>query len=496
VVAVAGLLVGAGQQAGGNGGPFVVKYPSGDPAAKGVLARLDPSLQPARETRLRVVEEQLSIALTRDRFSRPETMPLAQVAAHYTIENPTAAPVPMDFGFPVLRGIYLNPLAMMPRPEVTVTVDGKSVPTQIISNSLIYAVIRQRAREAIEKGVAADAQLAALVAAVRPAAAASPQSVPPASEATRAALAEDLTTRLRWNARDAALLVEYPGLDFGPKSVWPRDRWLPGFGLGRDAELRALLGANLGPLAAIGEQKATQFFAQLAGQFDRSAAAEYEAIFHAWGGEVRERSLDLPTGHLRPREFDLPKEKTGTYGYSTGDVTIYARLDYLDDAQLSPREKETCRNVLKNLPVVFTFAPMNLIYYQVEFPPHARREVVVRYAQYAYLDTREPASYQLSYVLHPASLWESFGPIQLAVRVAEGVAARASVPWAQSAPAWANQTVALLKQTAVAARDIPSGDAARSVVYKATLTEPHQRTGELFIALDKAAWDRTSQGKL
>ena len=25
-----------------NGGPFVVKYPNGDPAAKGVLARLDP----------------------------------------------------------------------------------------------------------------------------------------------------------------------------------------------------------------------------------------------------------------------------------------------------------------------------------------------------------------------------------------------------------------------------------------------------------------------
>ena len=34
-----------------NGGPFVLKYPNGDPAAKGVLARLDPDLKPGRENR-------------------------------------------------------------------------------------------------------------------------------------------------------------------------------------------------------------------------------------------------------------------------------------------------------------------------------------------------------------------------------------------------------------------------------------------------------------
>ena len=57
LVVVAASLVGlcAGHWAFGNGGPFVVKYPSGDPAAKGVLARLDPSLKPAQETRLRVL---------------------------------------------------------------------------------------------------------------------------------------------------------------------------------------------------------------------------------------------------------------------------------------------------------------------------------------------------------------------------------------------------------------------------------------------------------
>ena len=46
-----GICVLAGQRALGNGGPFVVKYPGGDPAAKGVLARLDPDLRPSRESR-------------------------------------------------------------------------------------------------------------------------------------------------------------------------------------------------------------------------------------------------------------------------------------------------------------------------------------------------------------------------------------------------------------------------------------------------------------
>ena len=64
--------------------------------------------------------------------------------------------------------------------------------------------------------------------------------------------------------------------------------------------------ANLGPLAAIGEQKATQLFAQLASRFDKDAGSAYEAIFAAWGGDVRERSIDLATGEIRPRELTLP----------------------------------------------------------------------------------------------------------------------------------------------------------------------------------------------
>ena len=58
-----------------NGGPFVIKYPKGDPAAKGVLARLDPSLKPKRETRLRVVREDLKMVFTKDRsFGRSNSL--------------------------------------------------------------------------------------------------------------------------------------------------------------------------------------------------------------------------------------------------------------------------------------------------------------------------------------------------------------------------------------------------------------------------------------
>ena len=49
-----------------NGGPFLVKYPNGDPAARGVPARLDPSLKPTREERLRVVKEDLAIRFVVD----------------------------------------------------------------------------------------------------------------------------------------------------------------------------------------------------------------------------------------------------------------------------------------------------------------------------------------------------------------------------------------------------------------------------------------------
>ena len=74
-LAGAAFLIGAwcmGQAALGNGGPFVVKHPNGDPAAKGVLARLDPTLKPAQETRLRVIKEDLTLRFVPQRRWRED----------------------------------------------------------------------------------------------------------------------------------------------------------------------------------------------------------------------------------------------------------------------------------------------------------------------------------------------------------------------------------------------------------------------------------------
>ena len=239
--------------------------------------------------------------------------------------------------------------------------------------------------------------------------------------------------------------------------------------------------ANLGPLGAIGEQKATQLFAQLASRFDRKAASTYEGIFTAWGGDVRERSVDMATGQVRPREItvDLEKERYSPRNRMTwSDPTIYARVDYLDpNAKINERERAACKSILKNLPVVFTFAPMNLLYYRATFPAKSTQTVTVSYKQYPYLDTRGQESYQLAYVLHPASLWKSFGPIELEIAVPEGVKVKASVPCASAGV-----------EERAPHTDYPTDTEAklRCSIYKATLIA---KTGELFAAVDAASWN-------
>ncbi len=528
------LLAGAwvASTAFGNGGPFVVKYPGGDPAAKGVLARLDPSLKPDAETRLRVAKEDLTISFETDRFgglvapranvTSSETPPLVAVAAAYTIENPTDQVIEVDFGFPILRGLYMNPAAMMPMPDVHVIVQGmgrekppylgpSAIPNAVtrelkmgppgmaakpdvramvqgaghegpqylrpfvISNSIIYGVIRQRAREAIEKGIGVDKTLAGLVADV--------QRQPAAKRAAvKAALVAHLTGAKKWNERDAALLAEYASIQLGPASSHPFDRGYGGiwFG-GADGEAaRKLLTENLGPLAAIGEQKATQFLACLAARFDALAGASYEEIFSAWGGDVRERSLDLTTGQLRPREItldgDLAKAVMRSY---VGDPTVYARVDYLDpNAKISDDEKASCKAILKNLPVVFTFAPMNLLHYRATFPAKSTQLLTVSYRQYAYLDTKAPKSYQCAYVIHPASLWTDFGPINVSVFVRKGVAFRGSVDFAKDETGQVSAPQPRFGGAANAACD----------VYRATLRE--QKKGELFFAVEADGWNK------
>ncbi|UCC31654.1 MAG: hypothetical protein JSU86_05120 [Phycisphaerales bacterium] len=506
-----------------NGGPFVIKYPGGDPAAKGILARLDPNLKPAREERLRVIKEDLQISFASDGHRLHDTSrpPLVSVSAAYTIENSLDEEIEVDFGFPILRGIYMNPRSMAPRPAVHVRFNGKqSLRTTIISNSAIYGIIRQRAREVIENGIAADPSLEGLVAAVRAggtirgrtlnvsnatiganaslaravsqdrllAEPATPVAGPWEGdvEVARTALAAYLTGQMGWSARNAALMVELASLDIGdfqPSSaLQTAHHWWLGNGL---------IARNLGPLKAIGEQKATQLFSQLAGCFDPAAGSAYESIFTAWGGDVRERSVDLTTGEVRPREFSIDAVKAAggkprDYNFPPSDPTLYARVDYLDpNANISEAQKASCRSILKNLPVIFTYAPMNLLHYRAIFPAESISTLVVSYKQYAYQDTRTPQTFQVAYVVHPASLWEHFGPINLVVAVPEGVAFRASVPSQKTGI----RQLALLKPSR-------SGGGQQYALFGTHQATLNDKAGELFLAVDAGAWKRAIEQKV
>ena len=471
-VAVAGVLIAAESCAFANGGPFLLKYPNGDPAAKGVLARLDPDLKPGIETRLRVVKEDLRIVFGREWRSaknRTEGPPLVRVSAQYTIENPTDERVSVDFGFPILRGVYMDPLSMMIKPDVNVTLNKVRVKSIIISNSAIYGIIRQRSRQIIENAIAGAPELKTLV-----------DSVSSTKGKDRQYAREDLRKYLNgameWSERDSALMVEYAGLEFGKIKSQPIDRGVMGWGVG-DVELLKAMNENLGPLSAIGEQKATQFFAQLARCFDAKAASAYEAIFAAWGGDVRERSVDIKTGKVRPREVTVDPKSLGERPspFKRGfDPTIYARVDYLDPkAKVTDQERESCKAILKNLPVVFTFAPMNILHYQVEFPAKSTQTLTVSYNQYAYSDTRSPSSYQLAYLVHPASFWKEFGPINLEVAVPEGVRFSASIPCNNGG----------IEERQMSLRN---SEKVRFSIYKAV---PKKKTGELYFAVEAEDWN-------
>ena len=86
--------------------------------------------------------------------------------------------------------------------------------------------------------------------------------------------------------------------------------------------------------------------------------------------------------------------------------------------------------------------------------------------------------YQLAYVIHPASLWESFGPIRVTVQVPRAVRVRASATMQKSdAPPLA----------------VSTEDSTAYQSYEATLVQKREKTGELFVAVDKADWDRAAR---
>jgi hypothetical protein len=474
-VLVAAMLAGvAGLSATvlANGGPFLVKYPAGDPAAKGILARVDRSLKPAGEEQLEVVSEDLTIRFVPDHLygATPDADPVGEVTATYRIRNPTSAAIQRDFGFPILRGIYMSPFAMMPVPDVNVSVDGTNVQARVISNSGIYGVIRGRARETIEAGIANDDALKAKMAALAG-----------GGEAARDALEKYMSGGKKWSASEAALFVEYASLVHTAPTTgvarasrgWGQD-WYE-----RDPGLVAAKQEAAQAVRMIGELKATQWLSLIAGKFNPVASSAYEDIFSAWGGDIRETSVDVATGKTRPREFTVSTQKNDrvTWRGAFGDPTVYARVDYLGPTNgLSEAEVGRWRRVLKELPVVFTFAPMNLLYYQANFPAGSERTVTVFYRQYPFHDTRGEESYQLAYVVHPASLWKSFGPINLSVHAPKGVNLAASV--ALGGESGDEQ-----------AASAPSGKLVTTVVpTTCRRTVLADKKGELLVGLRKSEW--------
>jgi hypothetical protein len=118
--------------------------------------------------------------------------------------------------------------------------------------------------------------------------------------------------------------------------------------------------------------------------------------------------------------------------------------------------------------------------------------VTVTYTQYAYLDTRGVPSYQLAYVLHPASLWNDFGPIHIKVQTPEGVACRASVPIGPGSAISSDKALARTTTTSQEERYSSAGienPAYPLIQYEARLDKNKGKTGELFLAVSKPEWE-------
>ena len=86
-------------------------------------------------------------------------------------------------------------------------------------------------------------------------------------------------------------------------------------------------------------------------------------------------------------------------------------------------------------------------------------------------------------MLHPATLWRHFGPIHLTLEAPKGMACKASAPVSHTGT----------KQIAAGHwGDIDEDGRPAKInydVYQATLSEPDQKRSELFVGIDKAAWD-------
>jgi hypothetical protein len=487
--AVAVLLLSMESMVSANGGPFLVRAPGGDPATKGAPAPILPDLLPGREARLRVVKEELGFRFTGDPSSAP-----VEVNAQYSIQNPTDDDIRLEIGFPIVRGIFqpyygggMGGGGWLGQPVVGVQRANKPHPFTVITNSDLLTRIRRHAYQIIDGEVALRPGLKTLQDQMK-AAAGNNQ----AAEEVQKRLVVELVKGERWSERDARLLANFarviwqppPPPDPSAKAKSSEEEEIPEWmkrkhpeeAGGRPRRPKApeevpffeeahggTIGLDyfagtgpkwppyLGPLASLGELKATQLLSHLASCFKPGVGRSYETIFTSWGGDVRERSVDLGTGALRPRE-----------NAASGEA-LYARVEvFQPQVVVDPEKRNACENIAASLPVTFTFAPMNLIRTEVAFPKRSTTLLGFTYAQRAFDDTAKPSSYQLAYLVHPASFWAEFGPIHVTIEVPKRIPVRASV------------------------RTKHAETRAGFDVYRGVLKA---KTGELLVAVPKAGWE-------
>jgi len=421
-----------------NGGPFFIAYPDGDNSAKGVLAVLGERMLPGTEEGLQVLEEDLTIRYEpglRGGFGTTTYHLPYTVSAAYKIENTTDKYMTVYFGFPILGGNLVQYQGMAgPRPSFSVQSSGKVTEQRLLYPIQINGMLRESAHAAVENWIGAEASRREQVERVR-------EAQEPEKKEAKAALETYLRETEGFSPSDAALFAELISLDIPKDSVQeitvtdPQGKpeairisaaSLYGFWGGSADNLE---GRYLGSLAAIGQQKATQLWTHLASAVDPGRDYSYAAFYKAWGGETRDLALDGDEATVRPRIVDL-SQVPRTSG-SAGDVVsvaspfsvdaLYGRVDYLADANLSDASRESLQRILENLPVIFSYTPMSLGVYKVEFPASTTSTVTVTYQQESFVDTKDNrTTYQLCYVIKTALNWEEFGKINLRVEMPEG----------------------------------------------------------------------------
>ena len=426
-----------------NGGPFFERHVDGSNAVSASMAPFE-NMIPGLQDRIACLGEDLTITIDDElRLGRaaeaakkasppsgsildgkkidykertsliPERLPRIEVEAKYTLVNTSDGPVKMRFGFPVIYSA---------RQRVKVVVDGKKTTSHHMSLDDILLHIRAIAAERVAEVLTIDKKLADAVAKINEI-----ESVYSSDKPTEAVMRlhnrhraadalRDILKERRLTDSQVALVSEFFILPPSPK---PTRLNIEGL-----AERASFYGFRPslpegGVLARIGALKATQLYTEVLKALAPAQSIDYEQFFRAWGGREKRVSLDLETGEVRERVLSpIRFAEGGMMGPIPLD--IYAREEYLNARNLPKDLKKHLMTVLKNLPVTFAFAPVNMTVYEVAFAPGQKRTVAVEVNQLPSIDGREPVTAQFEYIMKTARYFKEFDHINLEVRAPKG----------------------------------------------------------------------------